>query len=105
MSTLFIAAQQKLGLQTQDVRVFLETDGTEIDDEDCFGVFGDGTVFVVGRVWRKDSTTSLAGANAESSDLVELIPSSYQNASSSKQGILSSLFYFKHQLNMVNSNT
>ena len=45
------------------------------------------------------------GANAESSDLVELIPSSYQNASSSKQGILSSLFYFKHQLNMVNSNT
>lgn len=55
-ASLSSAGSYKLDLSDQDVHVFLEEDGTEVDDNDCFLAFGQGTVFIVGSKWEAETT-------------------------------------------------
>lgn len=51
----------KLGLEGP-TRVFLEDDGTEIDDDDCFLALKEGTILVVGTKWQATSENSTVTA-------------------------------------------
>ena len=85
-----------MGLPAEEARVFLEVDGTEIDDDDCFKTLEDGTVFVVCSEWQSQpATTSSVDASEKGIETPDVVAEmdfvssgSDENLSSPQEGKL-----------------
>lgn len=54
--------REKLGFNEDDeCRVFDESDGTEIDDDDVLLSYNKGSIFVIGKEWKCERSTNVAG--------------------------------------------